>query len=69
MIGKKTLNDYSFKNLFDYFNYIIDSEINGNYNQVKDLFKRLDSEQKKDFINYLIENNISNKDNILKRLF
>jgi len=53
VIGKKTLKDYEFKTIEDYFNYIVDSQINGNSQQVKELFKKLDNGQKKTFFNYL----------------
>jgi len=53
MIGKKTLKDYEFKTIEEYFDYIIDSQINGNHNQVRELFKKLDNNQKKTFFNYL----------------
>jgi len=53
MISKKTLKDYEFKTIEEYFDYIIDSQINGNHNQVKELFKKLDNSQKKTFFNYL----------------
>jgi len=53
MIGKKTLKNYGFKSIEDYYNYIIDSQINGNHKQVKELFKKLNDEQKKVFFNYL----------------
>ena len=53
MIGKKTLKDYEFKTIEDYFNYIVDSQTNGNHSQVKELFKKLDNNQKKTFFNYL----------------
>jgi len=53
MISKKTLKNYEFKTIEDYFNYIVDSQLNGNHSQVKKLFKRLSNEQKKTFFNYL----------------
>lgn len=53
MIGKKTLKDYEFKTIENYFDYIVDSQLNGNSQQVKDLFKKLNNEQKKTFFNYL----------------
>ena len=53
MIGKKTLKDYEFETIEDYFDYIVESQINGNHSQVKDLFKKLDSGQKKTFFNWL----------------
>jgi len=33
MISKKTLKDYDFKSIEDYFNHIVDSLINGQHNQ------------------------------------
>ncbi len=53
MISKKLLKDYEFKSIEDYYNYIIDSQINGNNSQVRDLFKNLSNEQKKTFFNYI----------------
>jgi len=53
MISKKTLKDYEFNSIEDYFNYIIDSQINGNSQQVKDLFKKLDKNQKRLFFAYI----------------
>lgn len=58
MIGKTTLKKFEFETIQDYFSYIVDSEINGNYEQVKELFKKLSDEQKKDFFNYLKDNEI-----------
>ena len=46
MISKKTLKEYEYKSIEDYFNYIIDSKINGNYSQVKSLIKDLSKDQK-----------------------
>lgn len=53
MISKKTLKKYEFKTIEDYFSYIIDSQINGNHTQVKELFKKLSNDQKKTFFNYI----------------
>jgi len=53
MISNKTLKLYEFKSIEDYFNYIIDSQLNGNHSQVKELFKKLSNPQKKLFFNYL----------------
>ena len=53
MISQKTIKKYEFNNLDDYYAYIIDSKINGNFSQVKDLIKKLSKGQKEDFINYL----------------
>ena len=53
MISKKTLKEYEYKSIEDYFNYIIDSKINGNYSQVKSLIKDLSKDQKILLFNYL----------------
>ena len=59
MIGKNTLKNYEFKSIEDYFNYIVDSQINGNSQQVRDLFKKLSSTQKVLFFRYLEQFNRS----------
>ena len=53
MISKATLKKYEFYSIEDYFNYIIDSQLNGNSQQVKDLFKKLDNSQKRLFMAYI----------------
>lgn len=53
MITKTKLKEYEFNTIEDYFNYIVESKINGNFSQVKNLLKELDKEQKKYFIQYL----------------
>ena len=47
MIGKKTLKAYEFRQIEDYFDYIEESIINGNFQQVEDLFNKLSKSQKK----------------------
>jgi len=47
MIGKKTLKAYEFRQIENYFDYIAESIINGNFQQVKDLFNKLSKSQKK----------------------
>lgn len=39
--------------MVEYYDYIVNSQINGNHQQVKDLFKSLSNTQKKEFFNYL----------------
>ena len=53
MIGKSTLKKYGFEYLFNYFDYIIDSQLNGNNSQVKELYKKLSKDQKELFYFYL----------------
>ena len=58
MISKKQLKFYEFKEISDYFNYIVESQVNGNLYQVKSLFKSLSKEQKNEFYIYLKDNEI-----------
>ncbi len=58
MIGKKTLRDYGYETIDEYFGYIVESRVNGQFSQAKDLIKRLSSEQYVSFVNYLNENDI-----------
>ena len=53
MIGKKILKMYEFNSIENYFDYIIESQINGNSQQVKDLFKKLHHKQKSLFFAYI----------------
>ena len=66
MISRKTLKEYEFRAIENYFDYIEESIINGNFSQVKDLFKDLsksqqklclryfNTEERKETLNYLI---------------
>lgn len=53
MISKKDLKEYGFVSIENYFDYIIESQINGNHSQVKDLFKKLNADQKRLFMAYI----------------
>ena len=57
-VRKSLLKVYGYESIEDYFNYIVESDINGQSAQVKNLFKKLDPEQKREFIIYLRLNNI-----------
>lgn len=61
VVGKKTLKAYDFNDLYDYFNYINDSIINGQHKQSRDLFNKLSRLQKRHFIIYARENNFNIK--------
>ena len=56
MIGKKTLKNYEFRAIENYFDYIEDSIINGNFSQVKDLFNKLSKSQKRLSLKYFVNN-------------
>lgn len=53
---KKLLNlakEMGFNSGIEYFDYLIDSHINGNFKQCKELFSEMGKEDKKAFLNYL----------------
>lgn len=53
MIGKKYIKDLGFKDIDEFFGYIIESKINGNFRQTKELIKKLSDSQFLAFLNYL----------------
>lgn len=55
MVGKNTLLAYDFKSINQYFNYIIESKINGQYRQCAELIKKLSKNQKIEFLQELHE--------------
>jgi len=55
MVSKKTIYGLDFKNIYQYYEYIIDSKVNGNYKQVENLVKDLSKPQKIEFLNFLSE--------------
>ena len=61
MISKKKLKMYTFCSIEGYFNYIVKSQINGQYGQARDLFRAMSEKQKRLFMAY-----IQNNDNTLR---
>ena len=59
MISKKLLQAYNFTTINDYYNYIVESDINGQFIQVKCLIESLNRPQKIDFVKYLESNSIN----------
>ncbi len=53
MVSLQTLKEYEFKNINEYFEYILNSLINGQRKQAITLAKRLSMVQKVDAIEYL----------------
>lgn len=49
MVSKQTIKDYDFNTLEDYFNYIVESKINGQPQQAKELYNNLSLKQKDEF--------------------
>jgi hypothetical protein len=53
MVSRKTIKDYGFKSLNDYYDYIVDSEINGQRSQVIELIDTLSKIQAVEFIQWM----------------
>lgn len=53
MVSLQTLKEYEFKDINEYFDYILKSLINGQRKQVITLAKQLSTTQKVDAIEYL----------------
>lgn len=55
MISKKYIKDLEFNDLNEFFNYVLESKINGNYSQTKEFIKKMNNKQFKDFLLFLKE--------------
>lgn len=53
MVSNKKIKDLDFQTIEDYYNYILESEINGNRSQVINLIQELSKPQKQGFLNWL----------------
>lgn len=53
MVTTKKIHALDFKTIEDYFNYILDSQANGQPQQVKELIQDLSKGQKKDLMYYI----------------
>lgn len=58
MVSKKLITDYGWKNLLDYYDYIIESQINRNFSQVSSLINDLSKPQAVDFLQYMKRENL-----------
>lgn len=47
MVSKSLLKAYNFETIEDYFDYIVESKINGQHGQVDSLIKAMSKEEKK----------------------
>ena len=45
--------ELDFEHSHEYFDYIIESHVNGQYSQIKDLYKAMDKRSRSEFILYL----------------
>jgi hypothetical protein len=55
MVTNSTLGMLDMKSIQEYFGYIIDSKINGQHTQAKDLFNQLSDAQSDEFFNWIEE--------------
>ena len=53
MISKKNLKEYEFNTMYDYYNYVIESKINGQFKQVRTLINNMSKTQHNHFIIYV----------------
>lgn len=56
------------KTIEDYFEYIVESKINGNYSQVRELIKGLTKDQRIEFVDWLSNNEVVDKEYLTKLL-
>jgi hypothetical protein len=49
MVSKKTILGYEFSDIYEYFDYIVTSRVNGQIKQAKDLYNKLSKVQQSDF--------------------
>jgi hypothetical protein len=60
MISRKTIKDYGFKTLNDYYEYIVESKINGNRSSVVELIDALSKIQAVEFIQWMKREGVQN---------
>jgi hypothetical protein len=53
MLSKQDIKDYEFSSIEEYYDYIVSTELNGQFSQVDNLIKQLSPTQKKEAIDYL----------------
>lgn len=68
-ILKPDLDQYGFKTLDDYFNYMVESQINGQFQQVKSLAEALSRKQKKEALIYFLNRQHVRDDYELRVIF
>lgn len=53
MVSKGLLKAYEFESIDDYYEFILNSYINGQFQQQETLIKQLGKQQKKEFLSWL----------------
>ena len=66
MISKKYIKKLEFETIEDFFNYVVDSKINGNYTQTKEFIKRMSGQQFLLFLQFIDQYNELDKQEFIK---
>jgi hypothetical protein len=72
MVTKQTLKTYDYANVEDYFDYIVESHVNGQFAQVRELFGTLSKNQKAELLAYLqdgTKDQIACREYLLRQIF
>lgn len=69
MVSKKTLKEYDFESIEQYFDMTIESKVNGQITQAKQQFNKLSLDQKEAFLTYCKEVSINEFNFFYKLLF
>lgn len=69
MVSRRTLKEYGFTSLDDYFNMTLDSKINGQFSQAKEQFRKMDKGQKLEFIEFVRINAPDHYDFFMQNIF
>ena len=62
MISKRDLKEHELTNIESYYDFIVNSQVNGQFKQVQSLINELSSNQKKDALDYI--SNLYAPDNV-----
>lgn len=55
MVSKQTIKDYEFNTIYDYYDYVVESVLNGQRQQAKELVNGLSKAQKKEGIKHFAQ--------------
>ncbi len=67
MISKKDLKGLEFETMDDYFNYIVESKENGQFEQVNELINKLSQSQYNSFLIFIKDNGITMNNHFLRQ--
>ena len=64
MVSSVQIKALDFTTIQQYFEYVIESRINGNFQQAEKLIKKMSKDQKKEFMQYVDDNHSKQEDAI-----